>query len=101
MTTPPTRARQLLINTTITNLIAAGLWPKLDVLYLLAAADEQAARLNWKNPGTFTCTAVNSPTFTADRGFAGDGSTSYLDTNFNISSASGRLYEQNSAHIGA
>lgn len=97
-TTPPTAARAQLINNLIAGLIAAGVWPLLDILYVWAAADSQAARLNWISPGTFTCTAVNSPMFTADRGFQGDGSTSYLDTNW-INSVNGIFATLNSAHL--
>ena len=39
--------------------------------YMYAAADSQAAKINWINPGTYNATEVNSPTFTADRGFTG------------------------------
>lgn len=81
-TTPPTDARKVVINTLVVALKTAGVWAKLDLLYLLAAADSQAARINWKNPGTFTATAVNSPAFEVDRGYTGDHSTSNLTTNW-------------------
>lgn len=99
-TTPPTAARKTLINTCVLALKTAGVWSKLDVLYMFAAADSQAALINWKDPGTFDATAVNSPTFTADQGFTGDGSTSYIDTNCNPSTAGGN-YAQNSASFFA
>jgi hypothetical protein len=43
---------------------------------------------------------VSGPTFTADRGYAGDGSASYLDTQFNPTTAVGAKYTQNSAYAG-
>lgn len=80
-TAPPTNARKALIDNLVGSLKASGAWAIADLLNVLAAADSQAARTNWKNPGTFTLTAVGSPTFTADRGYTGDGSGAYLDTN--------------------
>lgn len=91
--------RKFLIDRTIRKLLNAGLWSKLDILYMLAAHDEQAGRLNWKSPGTFTCTAVNSPTFTTDRSVAGNGTTSYLRTGYNPGTSGGTL-AQNSHSFG-
>ena len=85
------------INTLIAALKAQGIWTALDVFYVLAAHDVQAARLNWVgNP--YTLTEVNSPTFETDRGFAGNGSTSYLDTGW--APASGVNWTQNNAGFG-
>lgn len=80
MTVRPQGNRAFLISDTIRRLKAADIWAKLDVLWMLAAHDAPAARLNWKTPASFALTAVNSPTFTADRGYAGNGTTSYLNT---------------------
>lgn len=95
MTTPPTDARKALINALIVSLKAAGIWTLLDVLYLIAAADSQAARLNCINPATFTLSAVNSPAFTADRGYAGDGLSAYVDTTLNPVTAPSPKIAQN------
>lgn len=99
-TTPPTGARKAQINTCIKALKAAGVWSKLDALYLFAAADAQAARQNWI-ADLYNATAVSSPTFTTDRGYAGDGVASYVDSNFNPSSASSPKFVQNSAFFAA
>ena len=96
-TTPPDATRKALINTLIKSLKAAGVWAKLDALYILAAADAQAARRNWV-ADQYNLTEVNSPTFTADRGYAGNGSTSYLKTGFNPATAVSPQFTQNSAH---
>jgi hypothetical protein len=69
MTVEPSEARKAVINAAIIALQAADVWDRLDVIYFMAAHDEQASRLNWKNPGTFTLSAVNSPIFTVDRGW--------------------------------
>jgi len=97
MTTPPDAARAALINATVIRLKAAGLWTKLEVLYFLAAADSQAGLLNWIST-SFNATVVNAPTFTADRGFAGNGTNSYLTTNWNPSNS--LIYLQDSASFG-
>lgn len=100
-TTPATTARKNLINQTVVALINAGIWADLDVLYMLAAADSQAARINWKAPGTFTCSLVGGgPTFQADRGFTGNGSTQALDTGY-TPSTQGVKYTQNDASAWA
>ncbi len=80
VTSPQPGNRRLVINRLIAALKQTGVWEKLDLLYVLAAADTQAAGLNWKLPGAFSLSAVNSPTFVADRGYTGNGSSSYLDT---------------------
>ena len=82
MTTPPTDARKTVINTFITSLKTAGVWTKLDVLYVFAAADQQAALLNWKENNN-NATAENSPSFIADSGFKSDGSSSWVNTHYN------------------
>jgi hypothetical protein len=82
MSTPPSAARRTLIQNCIVALQDAGIWDELDVLYLFAAADSQAACLNWKAPASNVAVPTNTPTFTADRGYAGNGTTSYVDTTF-------------------
>ena len=99
-TTPPDPTRKALINTLVKSLKAAGVWTKLDALYLFAAADAQAARRNWIQD-LYNATAVSSPTFAADRGYTGDGAAAYLDTGFNPSTASSPKLTQNSAHASA
>jgi hypothetical protein len=98
-TTPPTLTRMVQINTLIGSLISGGVWTKFDAFYMLAAADAQSSLLNWVST-SYNLTAVNSPAFVADRGYTGDGSTSYLDTNFNPTTAVGAKFVQDSAHNG-
>jgi hypothetical protein len=80
-------------------LYAASVWTKIDVMWVLAAHDEQFGRLNWITPGTYTATVVNSVTFTADRGFAGDGVSGHLDTGF-APATHGVQFQRDNAHIG-
>tara|TARA_R110002020_G_C16034348_1_gene753176 strand:+ start:83 stop:778 length:696 start_codon:yes stop_codon:yes gene_type:complete len=47
MTVPPSTARETAICELVTGLKADGIWSKLDLLYVMAAHDMQAASLNW------------------------------------------------------
>lgn len=99
MTVEPSEARKTLINDTIGDLMTAGLWDKLGVLYMLAAHAEQAGRLNWKDPSFGLLTRIQSMAFTVDGGFTGNGSI-----NANASSLKGPDFNtvpvmaQNSGH---
>lgn len=85
--TAPSASQQTLQNTLVTDLKTAGIWDKLDLFYVFATdGDSDYATLNWKIPASFQATKVNSPTFTTNGGYAGDGSSSYLDTNYTPSS---------------
>lgn len=97
MTTEPDATRQGLIDDLIVGLKTDGVWAELDELWVTAAHAEQAALLGWKRAHDLT--AVNAPTFTTDRGFTGNGTTSYLNTNF-VPSTDGVQYTQNDASMG-
>ena len=77
-TTPPTSGRRAAINTMIAGIKADGDWGSLGRLYVFAAEDSQAARLNIKDPSE-SVAFINSPTFTTNRGVTGDGSSAYID----------------------
>ena len=80
--TAPSAAQQTLQNTLVTDLKTAGVWSKLDLFYVFATdGDSDYATLNWKAPSSFQLTKTNSPTFTANQGFAQSG-TAYLDSGF-------------------
>lgn len=102
MTAAPTRDRRILIDDTIKALIACGAWATYDLFYMPAAHALQPALLNWNNPGTFTLSALagQAPTFTVDRGFAGDGTDDAYDTGFSPLNTVGRKISTNSAHLG-
>lgn len=79
--TLPSDPQQALQEQFIKDLKAAGIWNLLDILYVFATdGDEDFACINWKSPGNFSCVPTNSPTFTTDQGFTGDGDDAYLDT---------------------
>lgn len=98
MSVTPDMARAGLIDTLVRALKGAGVWAKLDALYLLAAHDAQAARLNWVS-ASYGLSVSGAPGFAADRGYTGDGSAAYLDSGFNATTAGGR-FAQNDAHMG-
>lgn len=82
MTVAPDDTRKGHINTFVTALKSAGIWTKLDRLFLFASHDAQAGLLDLLNPAQ-SASAVASPTFTTNKGFKGNGTDSYVDSNFN------------------
>lgn len=97
MTVQPDATRKGLISKAITDLKSAGVWDKLETLYFPAAHDAQAACLNWKE-SNYSLVPINSPVFTVDRGYKGDGSSSYLDTGWYTGSKT--LFQGNAASMG-
>lgn len=98
MTVQPDATRKGLINDLFVGLKTDGVWAKPDWLILLASHDAQAARINARTPSKIAA-AVNSPTFTVDRGFTGDGATSYIDFGENLSASPNQL-AQDSGTVG-
>ena len=54
-----------------------------DRLWIHGLSNSVAARTSLANPTSTMITAVNSPTFTASQGYNGNGTNSYLNTNYN------------------
>jgi len=81
MTVQPTYAQGRDYNTLIQGLKQDGLWTRGDVLQLYVAHDEQAARVDIRNPSR-VATAVNAPTWAVNTGYTPDGSTNYVNSNF-------------------
>lgn len=98
LTKQPTGARATLYSNLFASLRQNGILPLLDALWIRSAADAQASQLNLVQ-NAFNLTDVNAPTFTVDRGVAGNGTTSYSDTNFNPATAVNPNFIQNSGHI--
>lgn len=101
MDVEPNAARKARIDAAVVALKDDGIWSKLDRLWVMAGHDSQAARLDWKAPATSgrMLTPVNSPTFTADQGYTGNGSNMYLNSNY-TPSTDGSSMVQNSAAFG-
>lgn len=82
----------------ICGLVANGLWSGFDFLYVFSTQDATTAGLNLVST-SYTATPTSSPTFTADRGYAGNGTSSYVSSNWNPST-NGVQLTQDSASIG-
>jgi len=75
------RAKQ---NKLVVDLKAAGIWNKLDTLGVFATdGSSDFALIDWKKLALYT--AVNTPTFSTNGGFTGNGTSSYISTNVNLS----------------
>jgi hypothetical protein len=94
----PSAKRQSLINTTIRNLKAAGVWSNLDGFWELAAADAQSSMLNWIS-NNYNLTKSGTITQTTDLGWVSDGTTGYFDTGLALNTA-GLKVTQNAAVFG-
>ena len=88
------------ITTMICGMVTDGTWSLLDGLYIFATNDATNAKLNLVS-SSFSITPQSSPTFTAGQGYAGNGTSSYLDTGFNASTAPSPNFTLNSATVGA
>lgn len=83
-----------------TALSVSNLSSHFDFFYIHANdGSSDAGGVNLVTPASFECTQVNSPTWTSNQGFTGNGSSSYLDTNYNLSTDSTN-YLQNDACMG-
>jgi hypothetical protein len=96
MAVQPSLNRRSQIDALIAGLKQDSVWADLDFLHVLAAHDSQAALLNWKSP-SFDATAT--ATFAADRGYTGNGTSTFVDTNFNPATAGGQ-FAQNDMTFG-
>ncbi len=87
------------VNTLITCYKSAGIFSLLDREWLLWSDNVQQAETDLIHDDTWTSHGTSG--FTADAGYTGDGSTSYLDTNFepHVASFSGGNFAQNSASM--
>jgi len=80
--TLPSAGQQTLQNQLVVDLKAGGIWSKLDTFAVFATdGNSDFALIDWIRLSDYT--AVNSPTFTTDEGFKGNGTSSYIDSNYN------------------
>ena len=78
----PSEAQRLKQNTLLSSLKTSGVWSKLDTFANFATdGSTQFALIDWKRLTQYT--AILSPTFTTNEGFTGNGTSSYISTNFN------------------
>lgn len=98
MSVLPNTGRRNLLAALIDGIEADGLAGDIDCLFIMAAHDAQAARVNAWDPAQ-VASVVGGMTFLQDRHYVGDGSTGYLASGFNPT-VGGRKFTQNSAHMG-
>ena len=96
LTGPVSDAYKIAVNTLVLSLKADGNWSELDRLWIHATENQQNARISLVNPTSTAITEVNTPTWTASKGYSGNGVNMYLNTNYKPS-ANGVKYIQNSA----
>ncbi len=116
MSAQPDATRKTLINAYIVcekggagSINGTNLWANWRVFDVFVAHDQQAARLNWKSPGTFDVTEVGAPTWATDQGYTGNGTAGtgasvggvdkFLNLNFTASTDGGGIYTANAATI--
>ena len=99
MATDPGATRKGLINQLFLDLKAASVYSKADAITLLASHEASTGLLNLVST-SYPLSTVNGPTFTVDRGYQGDGSSSYLTVSgYNQSVAAGKQYATLSASV--
>ncbi len=97
--TLPSAGQQVKQNQLMLDLKTAGVWSKLDTFAVFRTdGNSDFALIDWVRLLDYT--AVNSPTFTTNEGFQGNGTSSYIDTNFDVLNDSVN-FEQNNASMGA
>lgn len=80
----------------VRQLKGAGVWPRLDRLWLFATENANQALIDLKE--LTAATATNSPTHTPMQGYTGNGSTSFVDANW--APADGINYQQDDCTFG-
>jgi hypothetical protein len=87
------------LNNFIISLKSFGIFSLLDRLWIHATEYQQHARVSIINPTSPQSIEYNSPTWTPNVGYTGDGSSMYIDLNYNIYT-DGVNYTQNNALRG-
>ena len=78
----PSESKQILQDQLVKDLKAGGVWSKLNTFGVFATdGDSDFALIDWKRLTDYT--AVNSPTFNVNNGYEGNGTSSYINLNFN------------------
>lgn len=96
----PSYEQRIKQNQLVLDLKSGGIWDKLDTLAVFATdGGVNSALVDWKRLTQYT--AVNSPTFTVNQGFTGNGTSSFVDTNLNPNTAVGDFnFKLNDASFG-
>lgn len=81
--TLPSADQQVKQNLFIQTLKSNGVWDKSDLILVFANnGSKEFACINWKNPSGNKATIASSPTFTVNQGFTGNGTNSFINTNY-------------------
>lgn len=95
----PTIAQRDLQNQLMLDFKDGGFWSEFDTFGMFATdGDSDFALIDWKRLTNYS--AVNSPNFIPNSGFEGNGTSAYIDTNYNPT-LHGVNYTQNSAGFSA
>jgi hypothetical protein len=86
------------VSALIKSLKAAIIWPSLDRLWIHAAENATQALIDLK--ARATAATVNNPTFATDRGYTGNGASSYINSNFNPGAGGPWNYVRDDASYG-
>ncbi len=86
------------INQFIIALVAHDKWSHIDRLWWFSTSDRGSAKICLNVPTATAITEVNSPTWGSSDGFTGNGSNSYLNTNYALTS--GVNFTQNDGGLG-
>jgi hypothetical protein len=96
--TQPTDLQLRADDALVSELKVCGAWYDWDFFYLFATHTPQAAIINWVNPGQYNATATSA--HTAHRQFAGNGSSTFVDSNFNPTTAISPKYQRDDCCFG-
>lgn len=85
------------VSTLIRALKRGGVWSSLDALWIFAAENATQSLIDIVGRRTAVLSGT-APTFTANRGYAGNATSAYID--FGVAASALTNFTQNSAHIG-
>ncbi len=80
--TSPTLTEKQAVNDLICGMVTDGTWAKTDIIYPMLQQSTGNANLNGINTATFTLSPSAGITFSADAGYSGNGSTSFINTTY-------------------
>ena len=95
----PSYVHQKRIDELVLGLKQDNNWNLFDRFWILAQPVQPLSRVSLVNPTSVNMTEVNSPTWTANQGYTGNGVDMYLNTNFNPNTQ-GVNFTLNSATLG-
>lgn len=97
---PSTAQKIRLDNYLFKPLVAAGIFSKLDRLWIFASEIQANGLISLRNPTSTAAAEVNAPTWVQYQGYTGNGTTQYLNLNY-IPSSAGVNFTRDDASISA